>query len=90
MARKIPCRSFEVAKFYEVQKYLTLDGHVYSILPILINDNSTLPFPPISGASSGTAATSWPELRGRGTSAMFSTGSNPAGQGNDRVHAHGE
>jgi len=27
-----------VAKFNEVQKYLTLDGHVYSILPILMND----------------------------------------------------
>jgi len=33
-----PVSVIEVAKFYEVQKYLTLDGHVYSILPILIND----------------------------------------------------
>jgi TRAP-type transport system periplasmic protein len=33
-----PVSVIEVAKFYEVQKYLTLDGHVYSILPILISD----------------------------------------------------
>ncbi|NWG02352.1 MAG: DctP family TRAP transporter solute-binding subunit [Syntrophaceae bacterium] len=33
-----PVSVIEVAKFNEVQKYLTLDGHVYSILPILIND----------------------------------------------------
>ncbi len=33
-----PVSVIEVAKFYEVQKYLTLDGHVYSILPILVND----------------------------------------------------
>lgn len=33
-----PVSVIQVAKFNEVQKYLTLDGHVYSILPILIND----------------------------------------------------
>jgi C4-dicarboxylate-binding protein DctP len=33
-----PVSVIEVSKFNEVQKYLTLDGHVYSILPILIND----------------------------------------------------
>ncbi len=33
-----PVSVIQVAKFYEVQKYLTLDGHVYSILPILINE----------------------------------------------------
>jgi len=33
-----PVSVIQVAKFNEVQKYLTLDGYVYSILPILIND----------------------------------------------------
>jgi len=33
-----PVSVIQVAKFNEVQKYLTLDGHVYSILPILMND----------------------------------------------------
>jgi tripartite ATP-independent transporter DctP family solute receptor len=33
-----PVSVIEVSKFYEVQKYMTLDGHVYSVLPILIND----------------------------------------------------
>jgi C4-dicarboxylate-binding protein DctP len=33
-----PVSVIEIGKFYEVQKYLTLDGHVYSVLPILMND----------------------------------------------------
>lgn len=33
-----PVSVIQVAKFNEVQKYLTLDGHVYSIPPILMND----------------------------------------------------
>lgn len=41
-----PVSVIEVAKFNEVQKYLTLDGHVYSILPILINDKFFMSLPP--------------------------------------------
>jgi C4-dicarboxylate-binding protein DctP len=41
-----PVSVIEVSKFNEVQKYLTLDGHVYSILPILINDKFFLSLPP--------------------------------------------
>jgi C4-dicarboxylate-binding protein DctP len=41
-----PVSVIEVAKFNEVQKYLTLDGHVYSILPILINDKFFLSLSP--------------------------------------------
>ena len=41
-----PVSVIEVAKFYEVQKYLTLDGHVYSILPILISDKFYSSLPP--------------------------------------------
>jgi tripartite ATP-independent transporter DctP family solute receptor len=40
-----PVSVIEVAKFNEVQKYLTLDGHVYSILPILINDKFFMSLP---------------------------------------------
>lgn len=40
-----PVSVIEVSKFYEVQKYLTLDGHVYSILPLLINDKFFLSLP---------------------------------------------
>jgi len=41
-----PVSVIEVSKFNEVQKYLTLDGHVYSILPILINDKFFMSLPP--------------------------------------------
>ncbi len=41
-----PVSVIEVSKFNEVQKYLTLDGHVYSILPILINDKFFQSLPP--------------------------------------------
>jgi len=41
-----PVSVIQVAKFNEVQKYLTLDGHVYSILPILINDKFFLSLSP--------------------------------------------
>lgn len=41
-----PVSVIEIAKFYEVQKYLTLDGHVYSVLPILINDKFYMSLPP--------------------------------------------
>jgi C4-dicarboxylate-binding protein DctP len=41
-----PVSVIEVAKFYEVQKYLTLDGHVYSILPILISEKFYQSLPP--------------------------------------------
>jgi C4-dicarboxylate-binding protein DctP len=40
-----PVSVIEVSKFNEVQKYLTLDGHVYSILPILINDKFFMSLP---------------------------------------------
>ena len=41
-----PVSVIEAMKFNEVQKYLTLDGHVYSILPILINDKFFMSLPP--------------------------------------------
>jgi tripartite ATP-independent transporter DctP family solute receptor len=41
-----PVSVIEVSKFIEVQKCLTLDGHVYSILPILINDKFFMSLPP--------------------------------------------
>jgi C4-dicarboxylate-binding protein DctP len=41
-----PVSVIEIAKFYEVQKYLTLDGHVYSVLPIMINDKLYQSFSP--------------------------------------------